>query len=88
MIQKKRLGGEVEKIIRAGGVGIIPTDTIYGMVGSALSKKTVNKIYKLQFRNPKKPLIILISSLSDLSYFGIKPDAGLRKILNRKKLKT
>ncbi|MBI3638608.1 L-threonylcarbamoyladenylate synthase [Candidatus Wolfebacteria bacterium] len=82
MIQRKRFGGKVEKIIRDGGIGIIPTDTIYGMVGSAMSKKAVNRIYKLRFRDSKKPFIILISSLNDLARFNIKTDSETKKILN------
>jgi L-threonylcarbamoyladenylate synthase len=83
MIQIKKLDGEVERIIRTGGIGIMPTDTIYGMVGSALRPKTVQKIYKLRRRGAKKPFIVLISSLKDLSYFNIKIDNQIKKILNR-----
>lgn len=62
---------EIIKILNKGGVGVLPTDTIYGMVGSVLNKKTVLKIYKVRKRNPKKPFIILISKISDLNIFGI-----------------
>ena len=60
------------KIIRSGGIGVLPTDTIYGLVGLAMNKKTVEKIYKTRKRNPDKPCIILISKLKDLELFGIK----------------
>lgn len=58
-------------ILAAGGVGVLPTDTIYGIVGSTLNKKTVERIYRLRERSAKKPMIILISSLADLKLFGI-----------------
>jgi len=70
------------RILKSGGVGVLPTDTIYGIVGSALSKKSVIRIYKLRKRNPKKPLIILINTLKDLDYFGIKLDRKTKKILH------
>lgn len=73
---------EVE-IIRRGGVGVIPTDTIYGIVGSALIPKTVKRIYDLRRRNSQKPMIILIGDLSQLSLFGIRPDYETKKRLNR-----
>ena len=60
------------RITKNGGVGIIPTDTIYGLVGTALNKKTVERIYKLRHRNQKKPMIILIGDINDLRIFGIK----------------
>ncbi|MFA6050400.1 MAG: L-threonylcarbamoyladenylate synthase [Candidatus Paceibacterota bacterium] len=62
----------VSDLIKRGEVGILPTDTIYGIVGSALNKKTVERIYKVRRRTPSKPLIILIGSFSDLTTLGIK----------------
>ena len=62
----------IKKILLNHGVGVLPTDTLYGLVGSALSKKAVARIYKLRRRNPQKPFIILISSLADLKLFNIK----------------
>lgn len=50
----------------------MPTDTLYGLVGSALNKKTVERIYKLKSRDPKKPMIVLIGSLHDLKFFGVR----------------
>ena len=61
----------------------MPTDTIYGLVGSALSPQAVARIYKLRKRNLKKPFIILIGSLKDLELFKIRPDKFTRKILNK-----
>ncbi len=75
---------EIEKILKKDGIGILPTDTIYGLVGSAFSKKAIEKIYKIKQREKNKPFIILISSLKDLKLFGIKLDkkriAFLKKI--------
>ena len=68
-------------ILRSGGVGVLPTDTIYGLVGSALRKNTVERIYKLRRRNPKKPMIILIGSLAQLKLFGIKLDKETMRLL-------
>ncbi len=74
---------KIIKILKNSGIGVLPTDTIYGLVGRALDKKTVERIYKVRKRNPKKPLIILISSLSDLKLFGVKPDKKTKIILKK-----
>jgi len=71
----------VEKVLENGGVGVLPTDTLYGLVGSALSPKAVERIYRLKKRDPKKPLIILINSLADLKSFKIKIGLKTRRIL-------
>ncbi len=65
----------IEKI-KQGGVGVLPTDTLYGLVGSALSKKAVERIFQLKKRDPSKPLIILIADIDDLELFGINLPEG------------
>lgn len=74
---------KLEKVIADGGVGILPTDTLYGLVCSAVKKKSVEHVYELRERNLKKPSIILISDIGDLKFFGIKPDEKTRGILSR-----
>lgn len=69
------------EIIRGNGIGIIPTDTIYGITCSALSKKAVNEVYRLRKRSSGKPIIVLIGSVSDLKKFGVVPDAVNNKLL-------
>lgn len=64
-------------------VGVMPTDTIYGLCASAFSKKAVLRIYEIKGRRPDKPLIILISSLNDLRRFGIKLNKNQVKIIKR-----
>jgi L-threonylcarbamoyladenylate synthase len=69
--------------IKRGAVGILPTDTLYGIVGRAESKEAVKKIYNLKDRDSQKPFIILIGSLLDLHKFGIRPDEKTQKFLNQ-----
>lgn len=70
----------IEKI-KQGDIGVIPTDTIYGLVGTALSQKVVKRIYKVRKRNPLKPLLILISSINDLKQFDIVLSSKDRSII-------
>lgn len=72
---------ESARTLKKGGVGVIPTDTIYGIVGSALSRRAVNRIYRLRHRRPDKPMIILIGSIKDLGIFGISFGGRIRKML-------
>lgn len=71
------------RILQHGGVGVIPTDTIYGVVGSALDMKAVERIYRLRDRNRRKPMIILISSALDVRMFGVKLNPEIKKLLGR-----
>jgi len=70
-------------LLKEGAIGVIPTDTIYGICTSAFNKKSVEKVYKLRKRNPNKPCIILISSLEDLKKFNIRLTLWQKKILEK-----
>ncbi len=63
---------EIIQSIQAGGVGIIPTDTVLGVIGSALSPDTVERIYNLKNRDKSKPVIVLIGSKKQIKeHFGL-----------------
>jgi L-threonylcarbamoyladenylate synthase len=70
-------------ILKNDGVGILPTDTLYGLVGRAFSKKAFERIFELKKRSAKSPFIILISSIKDLELFNIKIDGDTNKILKK-----
>jgi len=65
---------DIAEKLKSGMIGILPTDTIYGIVGIALDKSVVNRIYEVKQRTPTKPFIILISSIKDLELFNIRLD--------------
>ena len=69
--------------IKKGAVGVLPTDTLYGIVGQAKSKEAVKKIYNLKSRSFQKPFIILIGSFSDLRKFEINLDKKTKKLLDQ-----
>lgn len=58
--------------IKEGNIAVIPTDTILGIVCSALNKESVEKLYTVRQRNQSKPFIILLSSFDELEKFGIE----------------
>lgn len=66
------------KILKSGVV-VMPTDTIYGIVGSALSVSAVNRVYDLRRRAPEKPCIILIGDVSELEKFSITLSEAQKK---------
>ncbi|MDB5167183.1 MAG: Sua5/YciO/YrdC/YwlC family protein [Candidatus Saccharibacteria bacterium] len=70
------------EILKNGGIGVIATDTIYGIVGQALNRNTVARIYKVKKRSPSKPFIILINTLSDLNSFNVEISEQTKAILN------
>lgn len=57
----------------------MPTDTIYGLVGSAFNKRAVERIYRVRKRSPQKPCIVLIASPRELRRFGVIPNPWQKK---------
>jgi L-threonylcarbamoyladenylate synthase len=60
------LDQEVIAMLRRGAVGVIRTDTIYGIVGRADDEQAVERIYDLKNRDGDKSPIVLVSSVDDL----------------------
>lgn len=78
-----RYSSQTIKSLKEGGIGVAPTDTIYGLVCCALNEKAVEKVYEVRKRRPDKPCIILIADISDLSLFGIEIDSPTNQVTNQ-----
>lgn len=67
----KKFDDKIITILQNGGVGVLPTDTIYGLSTVALNERAVEKIHKLKGRDSSKPLIVLIANTAQLSELGL-----------------
>ncbi|MES2224862.1 MAG: L-threonylcarbamoyladenylate synthase [Patescibacteria group bacterium] len=70
--------------LRSGAIAVIPTDTIYGIVTSALNKESVERIYTLKKRSPEKPCIILLHRAEQMGEFGVQEEY-VEKVLSYKR---
>jgi L-threonylcarbamoyladenylate synthase len=70
-------------VLTEGGIVIMPTDTVYGVVGQALNKTTVERIYNTKRIRPEKPCISLIGEMSELEKFSIKPTPEQKNVLEK-----
>jgi len=65
--RKARLGTDLLRAaaaLQSGGVVIFPTETVYGIGTSVFSRSGIRRIYELKGRQGRKPLAILVHSLS------------------------
>jgi L-threonylcarbamoyladenylate synthase len=69
--------------LKKDGIAVIMTDTIYGLVGSAFSRKAVARIGAAKGRDDHKPYIVLISSTKDLELFGVVPTLSQKLFLKK-----
>lgn len=71
---------EIQKaaeILRAGGLVVFPTETVYGLGANALDPAAVRKIYELKGRPPASPLIVHVSSVEQAREFAAEwPEAA------------
>lgn len=74
---------ELARALQAGGVVVMPTDTIYGICASALNESAVERLYLIRKRTPTKPLIVLIADLADLERFKIVLSSFQRTFLEK-----
>lgn len=70
------------EVLKKGGVVVMPTDTLYGIVGIASDPKTVERIYVARKRAPEKPCIILLGNIDDLKKFSIYPTEEQKKCID------
>lgn len=61
---------KIVRLLRSGGIGILPTDTIYGLSCCALSESAVKKLHILKQRDKRKPFVVLISGTTQLGELG------------------
>jgi len=74
------------KYLNRGFPAVLPTDTLYGICADALNPEAVEKIYTLKWRNPKKPLIVLIAEIEWVrKFFKTKLSRCEEKLLNFEK---
>jgi L-threonylcarbamoyladenylate synthase len=74
---------ELKNVIDAGGVAVIPTDTVYGIIADATNEEAIKKIYKIKRRDYSKPLIIMVSSIEMLLRYVDNVSLMEKEIINK-----
>lgn len=66
MIYDSLSDAKVVDLLRQGAVGVIRTDTLYGLVGVVGSREAFERVYKVRGRSLNKPSIVLVSSFNQM----------------------
>jgi len=70
-VKLNKLSQKVIDQLKAGEIGVIPTDTLYGVVACATDEQAVGKLYALKKRD-KKPGTIIAANIEQVEALGIK----------------
>lgn len=54
-------------VLTSGGVGVIPTDTVYGLAATIFREDALARIYRLKQRESEKQVPLLVASAADLA---------------------
>lgn len=52
---------EAAKVLREGGLVVLPTDTVYGLAADPFNEDAVKRVYQVKERSQTKPLPILLA---------------------------
>ena len=72
---------DIIKDLKYGKIGIIPTDTIYGIVGIASSFAVKQKIYEIKQRHSSKNLVIQVGENYDLAKITSEINENAKKLI-------
>lgn len=61
---------EVAAVLNAGGVAVIPTDTVYGLAAHPAFPDAVERLYTIKGRAAKKPIALLAADVAAVERFG------------------
>ena len=62
---------KIVDVVNSSGLVISPTDTVYGIMGDALNKESIKKVYEVKHRDYSKPLILLMSSIDMIKEYTL-----------------
>ena len=70
------------RALKEGEIGIIPTDTVYGIAALASEEEAVARVMEIKGRPPGKPLPVQASSLADVSRIAAADDPVASALAN------
>lgn len=74
---------EAANIIQAGGLVIIPTETVYGLAANMLDKKAIERLYAIKKRPKDKPFSMAIDKKERLEEFAKDIPVAAYKLINK-----
>lgn len=70
-------------LINNGNIAVVPTDTVYGIIGDATNIDVIHKVYEVKKRNYSKPLILMVSSIDMLEKYVLEVNNIEKKLIDR-----
>ena len=75
--------GRLVEVINNGNIAVVPTDTVYGIIGDATNIDVIHKVYEVKKRDYSKPLILMVSSIDMLEKYVLEVNDIEKKLIDR-----
>ncbi|MBR2059744.1 MAG: Sua5/YciO/YrdC/YwlC family protein, partial [Fibrobacter sp.] len=71
------------RLIEAGQLVAVPTETVYGLACNGLDEKAVAEIYEVKGRPPIKPLSLMVSGSEDMEKYCFDVPSAAYKLAEK-----
>lgn len=71
------------EVLKRGGIGVVPTDTVYGIAARADDEQAVSRVLRIKHRAPDKPLPVQIASSWDANLLGVADGPAASALIGR-----
>jgi L-threonylcarbamoyladenylate synthase len=69
-------------VIKAGGVVVYPTETLYGIGADALNAQAIEKVHSVKSRTDRKPILIIVHTAGALNGLVEEVPVFARQLMN------
>ncbi len=72
-----------QRVLKAGGVVVIPTDTVYGLTAQASNAQAIARLYQLKVRSENKSIAVLLGDFSQWQEVAAELPKSAHKLAKR-----
>ncbi|MDE1966223.1 MAG: threonylcarbamoyl-AMP synthase [Patescibacteria group bacterium] len=69
---------EAARTLRAGGIVLYPTDTVYGLAADVTNADAIARLYELKGREQGKPVLILVEDIASMGKYAVMNETANR----------
>ena len=71
---------QAAEVLLAGGVVVIPTDTVYGLAAHPAHPEAVRRLYTIKGREERKPIALLAADAESVARYGAQLPPGAKRL--------
>lgn len=73
---------ETLQVLKRGGVVVVPTDTVYGLIADAMNERAIERIFTVKMRSKDKPLGVFVADFQMMDAVAVA-DERTKELIGR-----